>query len=133
MITRSRLLALEAAAYLLGAKLALAVLPWPSLEAAFARRPVGSERRDGERERARRQVRQAVRAASRRLPGMVCFPQAVAAQAMLRRRSVATTLVCGASAVPSGFEAHVWLTDGDVIVTGAMGDRSYTALARYPH
>ncbi len=51
-----------------------------------------------------------------------CLPQAMAAQNMLKRRGIGSTLYLGLNR--TGQEAHAWLRCGTAIVTGAreMGD-----------
>jgi hypothetical protein len=131
-VLRRRLLQAEAVICLVTAKVALEFVPWRFIEAYLARAPSGPQLAGMERERVREEVRRTVLGVSRRLPGMVCFQQALAAQAMLRRRSVATTLVCGAAATSGRLESHVWLADGEEIVTGEFAGASATALKRYP-
>jgi len=82
----------------------------------------------------KKDVRWAIYTASHRLSeNIVCFPRALAAQAMLRRRGVATTLYYGASRTPGkGLNAHVWLQDGDEGVVGIRAAPGYAVLARYP-
>lgn len=62
----------------------------------------------------------AVRAAARRMPFEAnCLPQAMAAQAMLRRRGVAALLYLGAAPDGAGgMGAHAWLDAAGVGVTG---------------
>jgi hypothetical protein len=63
-------------------------------------------------------VRWAIAAAARHLPWQpVCLPQAVAAQWMLRRRGIASTLYFGIAPGPE-YQAHAWVRAGRVIVTG---------------
>ncbi len=56
-----------------------------------------------------------------------CLPQAMAAQHMLKRRGIGSTLYLGLARSdrrPTGHEAHAWLRCGEVVVTGEgeMGD-----------
>jgi hypothetical protein len=132
-VIRARALELEAAAYLLGARLALRVISYPRLARAFSRAPKRPEVEGQLRETARLDVRRAVIRASRRLPGTVCFPQAIAAQAMLRRRGISTTLVCGAAmGQTAGLQTHVWLLDRTEAVMGGRDSDAFVELARYP-
>jgi len=77
-------------------------------------------------------VRWAIAAAAARLAGdTVCFPRALAARAMLRRRGVPSTLTYGARTRRDQFDAHVWLTAG---ADGVVGDEvagEYTVVAVY--
>ena len=48
-----------------------------------------------------------------------CLVQAIAARSWLSRQGIATTLTLGVPRdKPANFEAHAWLTAGDVVVTG---------------
>lgn len=77
----------------------------------------------------------AVQAAARHVPlGFVCLPQAVAAQRMLRRRGIASTLYLGVApdrAKREAITAHAWLRAGDKIVTGEIEMRRHRALASF--
>jgi hypothetical protein len=129
----ARVLELEAAAYLLAARLALRVVSFPRLVRVFSRTPKRPEVEGQLRDTVRSDIRRAVIFASRRLPGTVCFPQAIAAQAMLRRRGISTTLVCGAATDrPPGLQAHVWLLDRADAVIGCLNSHEFVELARYP-
>ena len=67
-------------------------------------------------------IRWAVETAARHLPWKpVCLPQAVAAQWMLRRRGIASTLYLGIDPA-SGYDAHAWVRAGSIIVTGPRPD-----------
>jgi hypothetical protein len=129
----ARVLELEAAAYLLAARLALRVVSFPRLARSFSRTAKRPEVEGPPRDSARADIRRAVLFASRRLPGTVCFTQAIAAQAMLRRRGISTTLVCGAARNRSaGLRAHVWLLDRAGPVIGCRNSHEFVELARYP-
>src|SRR4051812_13789873 len=99
---------------LLMAWLMIRLLPFRRL-VGFLEQPVKQPELTGdERSRAIRTVRHAIERATKHLPlPVVCFPQAVAAQMLLRRRRVATVLYYGATTL-SGPKliAHVWLQDG---------------------
>ena len=126
-------LQLEAAWLLVAAKIALRLVPFARLAPLFER-PTRVPQRVGE---ARTQtigaVRNAINRAARRLPGeYVCFPRGIAAQAMLRRRGVATTLIYGAATLPGqGLTGHVWVMDGETGVIGHTTASDYRELARY--
>jgi len=68
------------------------------------------------------------------LPGeTTCFVRAIAAQSILRRLGMGTTLYYGAATLPdSGLTAHVWLQDGTAGIIGHDMPRHYHILARYP-
>lgn len=59
-----------------------------------------------------------------------CFPQALTAKAMLRRRGFRSVLWLGAD-VGMGFRAHAWLECGGAIVTGASLKKSHRALVSF--
>jgi Transglutaminase-like superfamily len=78
-------------------------------------------------------VRQAVTTAARNVPWKaVCFPQALAAKAMLARRGQGSSLHLGAGFDGQGkLIAHAWLVAGETIVVGAAGISSVSPLARF--
>lgn len=64
-----------------------------------------------------------------------CLHEAMAAQAMLRRRRVGATLYYGAVTLPEcGLQAHAWVQDGREGVVGHMAAYryGYKVLACYP-
>jgi len=65
-------------------------------------------------------VARAIRAAARRMPFEAnCLPQAIAAQAMLRRRGIAAFVHLGAGHDHDGrMEAHAWVDAAGIAVTG---------------
>lgn len=81
------------------------------------------------------QVSWAVQCAARHVPfGFVCLPQAVAAQRMLRRRGIASTLYLGVAPdrkKPDAIAAHAWLRAGDKIVTGEREAAAHRQLASF--
>jgi hypothetical protein len=124
-------LAIDAAVCLTGARLALALVPFRWIVDVSIRPPrrVAAER---DRDRAIRDVRWAIAAAAARLPGeTVCFPRALAAQSMLRRRGVATTMTYGARTRDARLDAHVWLTAGSTGIVGHEAASDFSALATY--
>ena len=75
----------------------------------------------------------ATRAAARRLPGTTCLVEALAAEAMLRRRGVASTLHIGVRApvLATPLDAHAWLECDGVVVVGDSADLAhYRVLTR---
>lgn len=56
-----------------------------------------------------------------------CFPQALTAKILLRRRGIPSTLYLGAAFKEdkSGLEAHAWLRCGPLYVTGGKGDEKF--------
>lgn len=130
---RRRALWLEAALWLVAAKIALRWVPFHRLARFFERPARGSELSGPTRRQTISEVRHAIAQAARRLPGdYVCFPRGIAAQAMLRRRGVSTTLIYGAATLPEkGLTGHVWVMDGNRGVIGAESAGDYRVLARY--
>lgn len=125
-------LAAEAAASLIAARAGLRVVPFRRV-AAWTTRPVGGRViSDRARTRAIADVRWAIAAAGARLPGAtLCFPRALAAQAMLRRRGVASALTYGTRRRGNALDAHVWVTAGDVIVIGEDVASDYVPVVTY--
>ncbi len=124
---------LEALLCLSAARLALWMLPFARL-AWFLKHSGQDKLHDAERTRVREGVQWAISEASLYLPGeTVCFPRAIAAQMMLRRRGITTTLYYGAATLPTReLKAHVWLQDGAIGVVGHETAGEYHILARYP-
>jgi hypothetical protein len=87
-----------------------------------------------ERAQLRRDVRWAIARASDWLPGeTVCFPRAIAAQVMCRKRGITAILFYGAAVVPAtGLTAHVWVQDGPDGIVGQPAAGQYGVLARFP-
>ncbi len=81
------------------------------------------------------QVSWAVQAVARYIPlGFVCLPQAIAAQQMLRRRGIPSTIYLGVAPDRSGaqaIQAHAWLRAGDKIVTGEHEAARHEKLASF--
>lgn len=131
-MSRERRVRAEAAVYLMGAKVALKMVPFRWLIRVFELEPRTPELEGPAREQARAEVRRAVHRVAHQLPGTFCFAKAIAAQAMLRRRAVSTTLYWGAAMVPGkGLAGHVWLQDGEIGIVGKRTGSGYTALASY--
>lgn len=127
-------LLVEATLYLLMARMALVFLPFKVL-ARFMNRLSRQPELHGEARKSHiKAVRWSILRASHRLPlKLVCFPRAIAAQAMLRRRRVGTTLYYGATTQPDkGLISHVWVQDGQAGVIGLRAANGYKIIARYP-
>ena len=132
-------LLIEAAAWLLLARVALLVIPFPTLArrlGAFV--PPTDERvtlagRDGSARDAglAEAVGWAIFRAARHVPfKAVCLPQAMAARIMLRRRGVASVLHFGAAkGQDKPFDAHAWLDAAGVEVTGYPVAKDFTEIA----
>jgi hypothetical protein len=80
-----------------------------------------------------RRVEWAVATAARNLPWKpVCLPQAVAAQWMLRRKGIPSTLYLGID--PAGnYDAHAWVRAGAVIVTGGPSIQRYAVVSTFAY
>jgi hypothetical protein len=125
---RRRALVIEAAVWLLLARVALLAVPFPKLArrlGAFV--PPTDERvalagRNGSAREARlaEEVGWATVRAARHVPfRAVCLPQAMAARIMLRRRGIASVLHFGAAkGREKPIDAHAWLDAAGVEVTG---------------
>jgi len=135
-IFASILLRAEAATYLLAARSALAVFSFHRLTRFFNRPLVRPELTGTARERARKEVQRAIFHARRNWSmETTCLHQAVAAQAMLWRRGVGSTLYYGAATLPGrGLCGHAWVQDGNAGVVGLLVAQrdGYQVLARFP-
>jgi len=129
-----RPLLLEAAFGLLAARLMLRFVPFRYLT-LFMKYPLADIRpSEFERGLIRNDVSRAIREAAAHLPGnTVCFPRALAAQVMCRRRGIDARLFYGAStANGTGLTAHVWVQDGSAGVVGCEEMSQFRTLARFP-
>lgn len=131
-----RRLLFEALAELWRAKSLIHLTPFRRLAPKLGRQQMETAAKDlpAKREVAV-EVSWAVQAAARHVPlGFVCLPQAIAAQRMLRRRGIATTLYLGIApdnARHEAITAHAWLRAGDKIVTGEVEARRHRVLATF--
>jgi hypothetical protein len=126
--TRQRLYLREAAVMLLLARLAVRCVP-PARIFAWAKRPPRRICRF-----AADDVRWTAWAVDRVASGAhgksACLPQALAAQAMLRRRGISSRLCLGVARAGGETLAHAWLEVGrDKIVGG--GDGAFIRLAEF--
>jgi hypothetical protein len=128
-----RALTVEAALYLLIARLAFGLLPF-----AFALRVLrvshnnagGGRIAPAEAD----DVSRALARAARHVPfRAVCLQQAFAALMMMRRRGLAATVHFGvAREAPGGpLTAHAWSLSGDLPLTGVAAARDYTPIAAF--
>jgi hypothetical protein len=123
-------LAAEAAVSLLLARLALRTVPFRHIARASGQDGSRAQVVGPARARAIREVRWAVAAAAGRLPGSTtCLPRALAAQVMLRRRGVITTLTYGARVRDHRLDAHAWLADGSEGIAGHEAAADYATLS----
>ncbi|MDQ3144898.1 MAG: lasso peptide biosynthesis B2 protein [Pseudomonadota bacterium] len=75
----------------------------------------------------------ALEAWSRRLPWRAkCFEKGLAAHWMLSRRDFASTLHYGAATIEGELKAHVWVTSGEIPITGCENRDDFALIARYP-
>ena len=75
----------------------------------------------------------AIRAAANNVPWRSdCFPQAIAARALLRRKCYASTIHLGVEkSGEDGIAGHAWLTCGGVVVVGGEDLDRYTEMHRF--
>ena len=130
------MLAAEALVLLTGFRIALACVPVRRIIAAITSGRASEARNSMETEQTRstaRRVQWAVCAAARHSPvEFVCFPQALAGYAMLRRRGVPSMLVYGVARSAEGeLTAHTWLTVGGRMVLGGEAAQEFTAIERW--
>lgn len=81
-----------------------------------------------------RKVGWAIRTVSERTPWVSnCFPQALTAKLLLRRRDIDSTLYLGAAFAEHKQEltAHAWLRCGPAYLTGGDGREKFGAVASY--
>ena len=124
-------LAAGAMAWLVFAAAAIRLLPFDAL-VRLAGWPLGANPPTPAGTVAR--VRWAMLAAARRAPWPPgCFEQGLAAQIMLRRRGVASSLHYGAAREMKGaLAAHVWVRDGGVDLIGGEAANGFASLAVFP-
>jgi hypothetical protein len=129
-----RRLLIEASVLLLAARAALRLMPFRWIARAVSRAPAARPMDDGAHRALAQRVRWAVSAGARHGVGRaVCFPQGVAAQVMLARRGVPSTLHYGVAKSPSGaIEAHVWVRAGAVPVVGCEQADRFTLMVSFP-
>lgn len=123
----------EAACALTVAWVAIKILPFRRLMRTthFGSAPV--ERLAAERSAVALEVRRAVKRAARRLPWtIVCFPEAMAAHWMLRRRGALSQLHYGLRSSDEKLSAHVWVTLGGEIVVGEEQGDAHNCVAVFP-
>jgi len=125
---RRRGLLVEAAFWLLVARVALLVIPFPRLAARIGdfvapsddRVTTALQRGSADDAQVAAEIGWATVAAARHVPfKAVCLPQAMAARIMLRHRGVASVLHFGAAkGKEKPIDAHAWLDAAGVEVTG---------------
>ncbi len=129
---QGRALLREALLALVGARLAILLLPFRRVAGRASRPPKGVVRHGTPEEIGA--LRWAIRAVARRAPfRALCFEQGLAAQAMLRRRGIASTLYYGVGKPGGGaFAAHVWVRAGSEDVIGTEGCERFSVVAVFP-
>ncbi len=125
-----RALAAEALVLLLAAGFALWCLPFASVRRLLSHYPRITRAGAVSAER----TAWAVAAAARRLPAPFrdCLPQALVAEAMLKRHGAPAELVIGvrSGGVAGRVQAHAWVVSGDRVVVGGLDDLpTYVPLA----
>jgi len=136
---RRRLLLVEAAGWLLLARLALLFVPFPWIArhlGAFvppeeARAAQDRWPHSQDRVALAERVGWAVTRAARHVPfKAVCLPQAIAARVMLKRRGVESVMHFGAArGQDKPLDAHAWLDAAGVEVTGYPVGREFAEIA----
>jgi hypothetical protein len=61
----------------------------------------------------------------------LCLPRAVAAQAMLRRRGIASRLCLGVACDEDALAAHAWVEVGHEVVVGGADAARFTEMTRF--
>jgi hypothetical protein len=122
----------EAGLFLVAAAAAIALLSFARI-ARFAGQARPASRRALDSDQLR-ELRWAIEAVARRVPfRSKCFERGLAAQWMLRRRGIETTLFYGAVRGAEGaLSAHVWVRSGDRDVIGCEEAAGFALLARFP-
>jgi Transglutaminase-like superfamily len=125
---------LEAGVCLAIAGFSVHAVPFRWLGTAL-RRPGGSGRDESgtDDHRQARRVGWAIRRAVAKSPvRFACLAQSVAAKAMLARRRTPSTLHLGVRKTEQGeLAAHAWVLVGGTFVTGRMGHKQFTVVARF--
>jgi hypothetical protein len=125
---------LEAWIRLIWARLLLRCLSFRKLTCLFNLAVCETAVSLAEREQLRRDVSWAIARACDWLPGAtVCFPRAITAQIMCRKRGIDSSMYYGVARESEvGLRAHVWVKDGSVGVVGHLVANQYAVLARFP-
>ncbi len=126
-------LAAEALGLLVAARVGLWLLPFATVRRGLQL----VARLGGGAPRASHHVAWSLAAAARRLPAPFrgCLPQALAAEALLRRHGAPSELVIGVrhGGAAGRVEAHAWVVSGERVVTGWLDDLpSYAPLSSPP-
>lgn len=136
----ARRLTLEAAVVLMLAALTLKILPFRQVARWSGARSIQGQQAQCTLLPVRHpglpgHVGHAVQRAARHLPmNLLCLPQALAAQWMLNRRSIAATLHLGMAKGDKprcSIQAHAWLTVAGLGVIGIPASQGFTEVARF--
>jgi hypothetical protein len=132
LATEDRRLVREAGALLFTAWLAIRVVPFRRLAPWLGRSQTESpETQSAESVATARRVAWAIAVAARQFPWfMNCFPRAIAAKLMLRRRGVAATLYLGVRR-EARLKAHAWVRVGAFIVTGRQEKARFKVVSSF--
>jgi hypothetical protein len=127
-----RFLLMEAVLWLMVANFAIGVLPFRYV-GLLAAHSIARPLPPGARLDKVRRIRWAVISTAALVPWRaLCFQQSFAAQLMLRRRGIPSTLYYGAAQDESGLHAHVWVREGDIDVIGCEIADHFSILATFP-
>ena len=117
---RDRLLLLEAAATIVGVRLALRFVNANRLRGRAGHLKAGATPAE--------RIAWAVKVASRRMPGTTCLVAALALQRLLGGQGHVSELVIGVARTRSEFAAHAWVVCGGEILVGADAGQDYARL-----
>ena len=116
-----RSLFLEALWLLLGVRVALQVLPFPTVRRHLERRVAPAHAGGPTRE----QIARAVRGVGRRVPGTTCLAEAVVGHSMLQRHGHPAVLRIGVRRGDSArLDAHAWVECEGTVAIGTVADLS---------
>ena len=119
----------ESGLAMIGASLAVRMVPFDRLARMLERRAPGARSADAA---TAYWIRRSVAAWGRRLPWRAkCFEQGLAAAWMLRRRGLGYSLHYGAANKDETVAAHVWVTSGEQDVVGYENQDEFAPLARF--
>lgn len=114
-----RSLFLEALWLLVAVRVALRMVPFPTVRRHLARRASPARAGGPTRE----QIARAVRGVGRRLPGTMCLAEAVVGHTMLRRHGHTAVLRIGVRRGDSaGLDAHAWVECEGTVAIGTVAD-----------
>ena len=130
---RDRLLLIEAAWWLVVARLAVLLVPFRWMAPRLGETMASSPDEDPVDAELPRRVGWAVGVASAALPWKSrCLAEAIAGKAMLRRRGVASTLYLGAARQGgSQLDGHAWLRCGSQVLIGERARNGHEVIASF--